>query len=192
MKILDDGTVILEDAQDESDNAPDGRVAWEVAACHYYVNVGNIAATARRFNTTVYEIKKLMGTPWWQEEAARIRSDSRVKIDAGFTRVVEKGIQLLEDRLEHGDISRIKEMPDGRKIVTRTAVKAVDIARIVDMAFMKRQLVRNEPTVVAGDTQAMSVLAQKLRALGRKDPDMLNAPTEGRGMTDTGGSNAGE
>jgi hypothetical protein len=176
MKIMEDGTVVFEDAQEESDNAPDGRVAWEVAACHYYVNVGNIAATARRFNTTVYEIKKLMGTTWWQEESGRIRADSRVKIDAGFTRIVEKGIALLEERLDNGDISRIKEMPDGRKIITRTAVKAVDIAKITDMAFMKRQLVRNEPTVVAGDTQALSMLAQKLRALGRKDPTLLDAP----------------
>lgn len=188
MKILEDGTVVFEDAQDESDNAPDGRVAWEVAACHYYVNVGNIAATARRFNTTVYEIKKLMSTAWWQEECLRIKNDSRVKIDAGFTRIVEKGIALLEERLENGDILRVKEMPDGRKIITRSAVKAVDIARITDMAFMKRQLVRNEPTVVAGDTQTLSILAQKLRALGKKDPTLLDAPapSEARGMDGDG------
>jgi hypothetical protein len=155
--------------------------------------VGNIAATARRFNTTVYEVKKLMGQPWWQEETARVKSENKVRLDAGFTRLVEKGISLLEDRLEHGEIVRIKEMPDGRKIVTRSAVKAIDIARITDMAFMKRQLVRNEPTVVQGDTQALSLLARKLRALGAKDPTMLEAPdARPAGMGETLGDNHDE
>lgn len=176
VKVLDDGTIVFEDTMDESENAPEGRVTWEVAACHYYVSVGNIAATARRFNTTVYEIKKLMAQLWWQEETSRIKTENKVRLDAGFTRIVEKGISLLEDRLENGEIVRIKEMPDGRKIITRSAVKAIDIARITDMAFMKRQLVRNEPTVVQGDTQALSLLARKLRALGAKDPTLLEAP----------------
>jgi hypothetical protein len=181
VKILDDGTVVFDDPADEAENAPEGRVPWEIAACHYYVNVGNIAATARRFNTTVYEIKKLMSAIWWQEEVSKIKADSRVKIDAGFTRLVEKGIALLEDRLEQGEIARIKTDKDGNTTIYRSAVKAVDIARITDMAFMKRQLVRNEPTMVAGDTQTLSILAQKLRALGKKDPTLLDAPTEGMG-----------
>lgn len=182
MKVLEDGTIVFDDPADEAENAPEGRVPWEVAACHYYVNVGNIAATARRFNTTVYEIKKLMSTSWWQEEVSRIKADSKVKLDAGFTRLVEKGIALLEDRLEHGDIARIKTDKDGNTTVYRSAVKAVDIARITDMAFMKRQLIRNEPTMVQGDTQALSILAQKLRALGRKDPTLLDAPAHTEGM----------
>jgi hypothetical protein len=177
MKIMDDGTIVFEDPLDEAQGSEDGRVPWEVAACHYYMNVGNIAATARRFQTTVYEIKKLMQTVWWQEEAARIRSDSRVKIDAGFTQLVEESIALLKDRLTHGEIVSIKEDKDGNKTIKRAAPRMVDIARVCDMAFMKRQLVRNEPTVVAGDTQALTVLAQKLRALGSKDPSLLNPPT---------------
>jgi hypothetical protein len=183
VKILEDGTVVFEDPLDEAQNKvreeeDDGRVPWEVAACHFYMNVGNIAATARRFHTTVYEIKKLMATVWWQEEASRIRTDSRVKIDAGFTKIVEESIQLLQDRLTHGEITRIKTDKDGNTTITRSAPRMIDIARVCDMAFMKRQLVRNEPTIVAGDTQALSILAQKLRALGSKDPSLLTAPAQ--------------
>lgn len=193
MKILEDGTVVFEDPLDEAQGTVDGRVPWEVAACHFFVNTGNIAATARKFQTTVYEIKKLMMTVWWQEEAARIRSESRVKIDAGFTRLVERGIQMLEDRLEHGEITKIKIDKDGNQVVFRSAIRSIDIARITDMAFMKRQLVRNEPTVVAGDTQALSILAQKLRALGSKDPNLLQAPTvpaHGEAMRESSASDA--
>jgi len=188
VKVMEDGTVVFENPADEASGAPDGRVPWEVAACHYWVNVGNIAATARRYQTTVYEIKKLMSQPWWQEEVNKVKSESRVKIDAGFTRIVEKSITLLEDRLENGEITSIKELPNGTKIIKRSAIRAVDIAKIMDTAFMKRQLVRNEPTVVAGDTQALSVLAQKLRALGRKDPALLDAPTEGSAYIGEGDS----
>jgi hypothetical protein len=184
VKILEDGTVVFEDPLDEAHGtlAEDGRVPWEVAACHFFVNTGNIAATARKFSTTVYGIKKLMMTVWWQEEASRIRSESRVKIDAGFTRLVEQGIQMLEDRLTHGEITKIKTDKDGNETIFRSAPRMIDIARVTDMAFMKRQLVRNEPTVVAGDTQALTVLAQKLRALGSKDPALLHAPAHSEGM----------
>jgi hypothetical protein len=183
VKILEDGTVVFDNPGDEADGG-DGRVPWEVAACHFYMNTGNMAATARRFNTTIYEVKKLMTAVWWQEECARIRSESKVKIDAGFTRLVEKGIAMLEDRLDNGEIAGMKTDKDGNVTIRRSAMRAIDIARITDMAFMKRQLVRNEPTVVAGDTQALTVLARKLRALGAKDPTLLemNAPNEVGGI----------
>jgi hypothetical protein len=182
VKILEDGTVVFDNPADEADGG-DGRVPWEVAACHFYMNTGNMAATARRFNTTIYEVKKLMAQVWWQDECARVRSESKVKIDAGFTRLVEKGIALLEDRLDNGEITRIVMDKDGNPVIKRAQMRAIDIARITDMAFMKRQLVRNEPTVVAGDTQALTVLARKLRALGAKDPTLLemNAPSEAGG-----------
>lgn len=177
MQILDDGTIIFEEGED------DGAVTWEVAACHYYTNVGNIAATARRFQTTVYEIKKLMGTSWWQDLTVQIKRDAQVKIDAGFTRLIEKGMQKLEDRLDHGEIASIKTEKDGSTTIRRAPMRAIDIAKITDMAFMKRQLVRNEPTVIPGDTQALSILAQKLRALGKKDPSILDAPSLEAGGT---------
>jgi hypothetical protein len=196
MKIMDDGSIVFENPVEEADwrdADEEGRVPWEVAACHFYCNVGNMAATARRFQTSIYVIKKLTQQAWWQELSTRIQSESKTSIDAGFTRLVEKGLRAMEDRLDNGEIEFVKEGPDGEKEVVRKPLRAIDIARITDMAFMKRQLIRNQPTDIPGATQAITMLATKLRALGRKDPSLLDAPTEGlRSEGPTEGEQSGE
>lgn len=173
MKILDDGTVIFENPLDSEEGRElvpeedDGRVEWEVAACYYYAGCGNISATARKFCVSVYAVKKLMQEQWWQDKIGRIYAEQKVYIDAGFSKLVERGIEMLADRMENGDFDDFGK---------RRPLKALDVAKITDMSFMKRQLIRNEPTSVSGGMEDLSTLARHLRAIGKADPSILEAP----------------
>lgn len=200
MKILEDGTYVFETPVEEAEAMPAeveaAALPWEVQACAFFVETGNMAATARRFNTSVYHIKAMMAKMWWQDHEAALRQQHKLKSEAGFTRIVEKGLALLEDRLDNGEVIKVKIDPKtGERIEVRAPMKSLDIAKITDMAFMKRQLVRNDPTAIAGSTETLSVLARKLQALGAKDPALLNgpvapppdlAPFEGRTLLEDG------
>lgn len=173
MRIEADGTVVPDSPLEEADEtiwSEDGAdVPWEVAACHWYADTGNMAGTARRFNTTVGQIKKLMSCLWWQEEVARLHRDQRQRVDASLTKMLDTSIDLIMDRLENGDLDE-----KGRRKPMRTR----DIAACADFAFNKRQILRNQPTQIAGDTQSLSLLARKLEALGAGDPTLLEAPND--------------
>jgi len=160
-----DGTFLYEE-EDEP------LVSWEMAACKVYADCGNVSATARQFGKPVYRVRKLLAEPWFQEELTKLKSEAVVKADCSLTRLFDTGMEVLQDRLLNGELSA----PVGGKPGKRTPIRAADAARITDMAFMKRQLLRNNPTIIPGDTPTLTLLAQKLRALGAKDPSLLEAP----------------
>lgn len=168
-------------------------VTWELAACRHYAETGSITETARHFHKTHYQIKKLMATAWWQDEVSRVRQEAVVKADAGYSKLLDLSIEQLLDRVVKGEITGVKENKvTGVVEEKRVPLKVLDLVRINDLAFMKRALIRNEPTDIQGGTQSLTVLAQKLRALGAKDPSIIDLPmqevrSEGTGSCRDGG-----
>ena len=140
-------------------------VPWEIAACRRYCETGNMAGTAREFGKTIYELNKLSRTLWWQEEEVRYKKDSATMLDATYTRVLDAALIRLEDRIINGEVTGVNK--DGSE--RRMPVTASVLTRVADSVFIKRQLLRNEPTTIPGDTDRMNILAEKLKALGRKD-----------------------
>lgn len=155
-----------------SEAAEGDTVPWEIAACRMHFETGNMSAVARAFNTTTYEINKLSRMVWWQDEQGRLKREAGTKLDAGFSTILDSAVGALLDRVQNGEITG--QNKDGTP--RRTAMTSLSLARVVNMAFMNRQLLRGEATSIPGDTDAMSRLAQKLRALGAKDPTIIDLP----------------
>jgi len=141
-------------------------VSVEIAICRRYCETGNMALCAREFNRTVYELNKMSRTLWWQEEEVRFKKDSLTVLDATYTRLLDKALMVAIERIEQGEVTGVNK--DGT--YRRMPVTASVAIRIADSVFIKRQLLRNEPTTIPGDTDRMNILAEKLRALGKKDP----------------------
>jgi hypothetical protein len=184
VKILEDGTVVFETPVEEGDFHVEGVLPWEVQACHFYAECGMLSRTARHFHATVYEIKKLMAKAWWKEEFDRYRAEMRVKDEVLSSKVFEVSMEVVLDRLTKGNIIRVEENEDGTQTVRRLPVRAAEAAAIADRAFMRRQLMRNEPTSLPGAAENLDLIARQLRAIGRGDLSLLDAPTEGRGLND--------
>lgn len=167
-----DGTFRYEGG-DEGENVP-----WEVAACAYYAECGNITLTARQFHKSTYQVKKLLGLAWFQDELARLKQEAVTKADAGYSKLLDLTMEQLLDRVVKGDVVRMKEnKKTGEMEEVRAPLRVYDLVRINELSFMKRQILRNEPTEIQGGTQALTVLAQKLRALGSKDPALISPTT---------------
>lgn len=140
-------------------------VSVEIAICRRYCETGNMALCAREFGKTVYELNKMSRSLWWQEEEVRFKKDSLTILDATYTRLLDKALMEAIDRVVEGEITGVNKDGSYRRVPVTASVAI----RIADSVFIKRQLLRNEPTTIPGDTDRMNILAEKLRALGRKD-----------------------
>lgn len=145
-------------------------VTLEIAICRRYCETGNMALCAREFGKTVYEINKMARQLWWQEEETRFKRDSNTILDSTYTRILDRSLLELEDRVIKGEVTGVNK--DGSK--RRMPITASVLTRVADSVFIKRQLLRNEPTSIPGDTDRMNLLANKLRALGAKDPSIID------------------
>ena len=75
--------------------------------------------------------------------------------------MLDKTLVALEDRLDNGD-----------QVMTAMGLQNVplsakDLIRLADVVFDKRQLVRNLPTQIDGDSSKLASLAEKLSQLGQ-------------------------
>src|SRR6266404_4807686 len=167
MKVLDGDKVVMDTAiaQAMEPVSPEEEAiqSIEQQALALYIKHGTLAAVSRQMGVKYQELVKLSRTVWWNDEVARLRKDEAAQEMALSSRLVDRGLDMLLDRIENGDLIATRS---GFK---REPLKATDIAKIVHTVFTERQLLRNEPTAIAGETGKVQVLATKLRALGAKD-----------------------
>lgn len=139
----------------------------ELQAVRLFVRTGTLAGAARELGIPLADVRRWSQSVWWQTEVAALQRESNSLADAMLTRIFDMGMDALIDRVTYGDPKLTKAG------LIRIPVKAEVLTRIVDIAFTKRQLLRNQPTAIAGDTKRLNTLAQKLRALGAQDVTIL-------------------
>jgi hypothetical protein len=47
--------------------------------------------------------------PWWAEVVAEIKASRNVVVDSKLSKIVDKSLEMIEDRLENGDIFQGKD-----------------------------------------------------------------------------------
>jgi hypothetical protein len=143
----------------------------ELRAVRAFLVSGSYAATAREMGVPVAVVKGWSTEIWWQEEVAALQRDMAAKLDSDMTRILNFSLDQLLNRITCGDtvVMRTKEGIEEVQV----PLKADTLARIADVVFTKRQLLRNQPTAIAGDTKKLNTLALKLKALGARDVTIL-------------------
>src|SRR5215471_7749191 len=77
--------------------------------------------------------------PWFGTMLAEVRAEKGAELDGAYTRILDKALQELLDRLEHGDPYTV-----GGE-VKRKPVSARDLALVAAISFVKRQVSRDLP-----------------------------------------------
>jgi hypothetical protein len=150
--------------------------------CLYaYFRTGSMAAVSREFGLTLYDLKKLSATSWWAEELTALRREEAAQLNVKFSKVLGSAMGQIEERLEKGNVVIVQ----GR--ARYVPLTAAELTRLVDVVFDKRQLLRGEATVIAGDNKKLASLAEKLKVLGHAPTvtfDMESHRPEGGGPGD--------
>jgi hypothetical protein len=146
---------------DASNLAP---ISLELEAVRRYAKSGSLAAVSRELGIAIYELQKLQRTQWWQLELAALRRESMALKNAMLEKLHDQTLAQLQDRLEHGDYITTAT---GRFV--RQKLSGKDLARISEAVFKQRQILNGEPTEIR-ENKRLETLAEKLRALGKRDP----------------------
>ena len=114
----------------------------KINACCVFAVSGNSRRTAEITKVPEATIRAWKQTIWWQEITVRIYEEQDEGLSSKLTSLVDKAVEAINDRLEHGDYLY---NPKKDKLV-RKPIGARDLATITIMAVDKRQLLRGEPT----------------------------------------------
>lgn len=114
----------------------------KISACKEWIKTGSVEEAAAKIGATAAQVHDWKKRDWWLAVADQILEDQKAKLDSQLTRLLEKAVEEIADRLEHGDE---KVTAKGEKV--RHKVSTRDLATAVfQTIFDKRQLIRGEAT----------------------------------------------
>jgi transposase-like protein len=135
-----------------------------------YLVLGNMKLVAATTGVSHDLIRQWKGQPWWKELEGEIRATQNIEMDTKLSKIVDKSLDAVLDRIENGDF--IYDQKSGE--IRRKPAALRDIHRVsVDM-ISKRELIRgnaenrNETTKISTEEQ-LKLLAQEFAKWVDKD-----------------------
>lgn len=113
----------------------------KIEALTVYAITGNISEVERLTGVTRHMFKKWQKEEWFTQTLEELRSENDTVFDAAFTKIIEKLIGSINDRVDNGDFVVLR---DGSLI--RKPVSLRDVIGAMMITIDKRQLLRGKPT----------------------------------------------
>ena len=104
-----------------------------IAAVSQYLVLGNMALVSSTTGIPHQLLRAWKQQPWWADTEAQIRSTENLQIDSKLTKIVDKSLDAVMDRLENGEfvynqktgqvIRKQVNMKDAAKVAVDTITK---------------------------------------------------------------------
>lgn len=112
---------------------PNGDWTWEtkVDAVQKFLSLGNVRATCDVTRVPYETLRVWRQEPWWATIVSDIQTSKRAALNNRLGGVVDKSLELVEDRLENGDFvlnnktGQIMRKPAALKDVARIATDVI-------------------------------------------------------------------
>lgn len=134
--------------------------AKKIEAATLYAALGNVYRVAELTGVPYGTCKKWSQEDWWYATLARVKRENLDEMDAKTTKIIDKALDKLMERIDGGDY--IYDMKTGRTVPIPMSGR--DLAIVTGTIFDKRQLLRGEATkithAVASDDH-LKMLADK-------------------------------
>lgn len=147
-----------------------------------YLALGNLSETSKVINVPLPTLSKWKNAPWWKEFVDDIQSGDNQRSDNKMSKVIDRALDILVDRLEQGDYQY--DQKTGKLV--KVPLKARDLERISSGLFDKRQLLRKQPTNIKADSltqtdRLLQLAEQFAKFAGQKIPEekVINEYIEG-------------
>lgn len=124
-----------------------------------YLALGNMKLVAATTGVDYGLIRQWKMQPWWKEFEREIRATENIALDSNLTKIVDKSLETVADRLENGDF--IFDNKTGQ--IKRKPVNMKDAAKVSVDLLTKRELLRGNAT--NRSEAAVIPMADQLKAL---------------------------
>src|ERR1700752_1201150 len=125
-----------------------------------FLMTGNIAMSARILKIPDDTVRRWAKTTWWEEIVDELRSQDELVLSARLQKIVNKSLDVVEDRLDKGDFVYDQKTGEMR----RKPVSMRDAAKVMADSHTKRDLVLNRAQPQVSDEQ----VADKLLKLAER------------------------
>ena len=122
-----------------------------------WVSGMNMREVAVQMNIPYNTIRQWRVSSWWNDIVKDIQSEDKQVTDAKLSKILDKTLDTIMDRLEHGEF--IYDQKTGK--VKRAPVKIRDATVAMNTVMDKRQLIRKEPTKIV-EQQSTAAQLQNL------------------------------
>ena len=140
-------------------------------ACLLATVYGSCSRAGKELGVPHRTVSDWSRTDWWAEIEAKLKQNAAKSLEARFTNLIAKSLQVLEDRLERGD----PKLGAGG-VVNRQGISAKDAALIQCQLFDKRALLRGDPT---SRTERTSTAKDRLKGLAKQMERVAATPMAG-------------
>lgn len=131
-----------------------------------FLMTGNIAMSSRILKIPEDTVRRWVKTTWWHEIVAELRTQEELTLTSRLAKVVEKTLEVVEDRLDNGDF--VYDQKTGS--MRRKPVNMRDAHKVgLDLAN-KRELMLQRQAPVASEEQ----IDDKLLKLAKSFADIVN------------------
>jgi len=124
-----------------------------------YLAIGNMALVAASTGMDHQTLRNCKMQPWWKEIEAQIRATENLQLDTKISKIVDKSLDAVLDRVENGDFIYDNKTGD----IKRKPANMRDIAKVSTEMITKRELLRGNATS-RNETPQASV-AEQLKGL---------------------------
>lgn len=107
-----------------------------------YLVLGNMKIVAATCGVDYGLLRQWKMQPWWAELEAEIRATQNIEMDTKLSRIVDKSLDSVLDRVENGDF--FYDNKTGQ--IKRKPVNLRDVARVSVDILSKRELLRGNAT----------------------------------------------
>jgi hypothetical protein len=133
----------------------------KIAAVAAYAAAGTCTRASEVTGIPDYRIRRWKMEPWWEELIQRVRMEKDEELDAKMSKIIDKALEELQDRVNDGDY---RMNPNGQ--LKRVPITAKDAVTVTKQIIDKRQLLRGRPTSISGSvttTQHLKNLAEEFK-----------------------------
>lgn len=138
----------------------------KLEAVKTYLITGNVAMTARILKIPEDTLRRWVKTTWWTEIVDDLRTQDELQLSTRFKKIVEKTLEVVEDRLEHGDF--VYDQKTGA--MRRKPVAMRDAHKVGLDLDAKRDLILGRQAPAASNEQ----IDAKLSKLAQSFADIVN------------------
>lgn len=109
-----------------------------------WLATGNLTLTAAMINVPHTTVKLWRQSDWWQEMLENLREQDNIELDSKLTKILEKSMEAMEDRIRDGDYEFDRKTGSLRRV----PVKLKDVHKVTSDLIDKRQVLRKQPTSI--------------------------------------------
>ena len=113
---------------------------------------------------------KWKASDWWRDAVTKVQEEDNVQLDAKLSKVLEKSLDAVNDRIENGDY--IYNMKTGK--LNRVPAKLKDVHRVTSDLIDRRHLLRKQPQI----QESIQNTEQRLLKLAEAFAQFVGKPKE--------------